>query len=343
MCKKLPLVSIIIPVYNVEKYLPECLESVINQTYSNLEIILVDDGSPDKCGEICDKYASFDPRIKVIHKENGGVSSARNVGIEASTGEWIYFVDSDDTIEKDLISEALNTALTDGTDMCFFDYDRVYEEKSVKQQSIESNETIFNNVNDIKTFITYLSKPGSVCFFIINSQALKNKIRFDESICMAEDELFEFQIYGEISSFSYIHKVFYHYRIRSSSACGTTLSQKKYPEMMYHVYKKMKNIIEDGNYPDNAIIVSNTKLISRINIVVNIAFQNRFSLKCDYDMIKKYMNTEEYKQARLNYDKNNVLAFVNKLYVLLKKPNRFLITLIYLLTQIKAALIKILN
>lgn len=340
MSKQLPLVSIIIPVYNVEKYLPECLESVINQIYSKLEIILVDDGSPDKCGEICDKYAAIDSRIKVIHKENGGVSSARNVGIDISTGDWIYFMDSDDTIEKDLIGEALNTALTDGTDMCFFDYDRVYEERNVKQQTILSNKNVFRDMQNIETLITYLSKPGSVCLFIINAKAIRNKIKFDEKISLAEDELFEFKIYCKINSFSYIHKIFYHYRIRSSSACGTTLLQKKYPDMMYHVYRKMKKFIEEENYPDNAIIVPNTRLISRINIVVNIAFQNRFSLKCDYEMIKNYMNTDEYMQARINYDKNTVMGFANKLYVLLKKPNRFFITLIYLLSQIKAAIIK---
>lgn len=96
-------VSIIIPIYNVEKYLTKCVESVINQTYSNIEIILVDDGSPDKCGQICDEYAKKDKRIQVIHKKNGGLSDARNKGIEKSTGDYLFFLDSDDFIEKDTI------------------------------------------------------------------------------------------------------------------------------------------------------------------------------------------------------------------------------------------------
>ena len=97
-----PKISVIVPVYKVEKYLDRCVESIVNQTYKNLEIILVDDGSPDNCPAICDAWANKDERIKVIHKENGGVSSARNRGIDAATGDYIGFVDSDDWIEPDM-------------------------------------------------------------------------------------------------------------------------------------------------------------------------------------------------------------------------------------------------
>lgn len=340
MSKQLPLVSIIIPVYNVEKYLPECLESVINQIYSKLEIILVDDGSPDKCGEICDKYAAIDSRIKVIHKENGGVSSARNAGIDISTGDWIYFMDSDDTIEKDLIGEALNTALTDGTDMCFFDYDTIDDKRIIRQTTLKSNENFFQNMNDIKILTLYFSKMGSVCYFITKAECIKNKMKFDETIFFCEDEIFKFQLYSKIASFSYLHKVFYHYRVWSDSAVGKVLKRKDYPFFLYKLYHKFIDIIKSGDYPDNAVIIPNTRLINNINVVVNIAFNYRISLKCDYEMIINYMNTDEYMQARINYDKNTVMGFVNKLYVLLKKPNRFFITLIYLLSQIKAAIIK---
>ncbi len=97
------MISVIVPVYKVEKYLPRCVDSILAQTYKDLEIILVDDGSPDNCGEICDEYALKDSRIKVIHKQNGGQSDARNVGIEAATGEYISFVDSDDFIEPEML------------------------------------------------------------------------------------------------------------------------------------------------------------------------------------------------------------------------------------------------
>ncbi len=103
----LPKVSVIVPVYKVEKYLPECIESVLAQTFTDFELILVDDGSPDNSGKICDDYAARDSRIRVFHKENGGVSSARNLGLDNARGEWIAFVDSDDWVESDKFSEFL--------------------------------------------------------------------------------------------------------------------------------------------------------------------------------------------------------------------------------------------
>ena len=99
-----PLISVIVPVYKVEKYLHRCVDSILNQTYRNLEIILVDDGSPDNCGAICDEYAAKDNRIRVIHQENTGVSAARNAGLEACTGEYVAFVDSDDYVDCALFS-----------------------------------------------------------------------------------------------------------------------------------------------------------------------------------------------------------------------------------------------
>ena len=97
------VISIVVPIYKVEKYIKKCIDSIIEQTYKNLEIILVDDGSPDGCAKICDEYAKKDKRIKAIHKENGGLSDARNVGIDISTGKYICFVDSDDYIENNYI------------------------------------------------------------------------------------------------------------------------------------------------------------------------------------------------------------------------------------------------
>lgn len=105
-----PKISVIVPVYKVEPYLRKCLDSIVNQTYENLEIILVDDGSPDNCGAICDEYAARDGRVKVIHQENGGVSSARNAGLDIATGEWVAWVDPDDWIEPDMFQYLLQNA-----------------------------------------------------------------------------------------------------------------------------------------------------------------------------------------------------------------------------------------
>lgn len=113
------LISVIIPVYNTENYLSPCLESIIRQTYKNLEIIVVDDGSTDKSGVIADEFSLNDTRIKVIHKPNGGVSSARNTGIDIANGKWIGFVDSDDTIEENYFETLINNALKNNADISF--------------------------------------------------------------------------------------------------------------------------------------------------------------------------------------------------------------------------------
>lgn len=121
------IVSVIVPVYHVEKYLKKCVDSIINQTYKNLEIILVDDGSPDNCPKICDNYALKDNRIKVIHKVNGGLSDARNAGIDAASGDYLMFVDSDDFIEPEMIEVLYNALFDNDATMSICNYKLVYE------------------------------------------------------------------------------------------------------------------------------------------------------------------------------------------------------------------------
>lgn len=121
----MPSVSVIVPVYNVENYLCRCVDSILGQTYTDFELILVDDGSPDNCGAICDEYAAKDNRIVVIHKENGGLSAARNAGLDAATGKYIYFLDSDDSIKSNLI-ETVVPYFESGADLVVFNHERVH-------------------------------------------------------------------------------------------------------------------------------------------------------------------------------------------------------------------------
>ena len=120
-----PLISVVVPIYNVEQYLERCIDSILHQTYEHLEIILVDDGSPDNSGAICDSYLSLDQRIKVIHKRNGGLSDARNAGLEMASGEFIAFIDSDDTIMPEMIEKLYERIDTDRSDMAFCGYRQV--------------------------------------------------------------------------------------------------------------------------------------------------------------------------------------------------------------------------
>lgn len=139
------LVSVIIPIYKVEDYLCKCIESVLAQTYENLEIILVDDGSPDGCGAICDEYAIIDNRIRVIHKENGGLSSARNAGLDICTGEYIAFVDSDDYINEDYITKFMDYAKPNTIVCCGYKYisnDRIVVHSSEKIMTVSTRDAI---------------------------------------------------------------------------------------------------------------------------------------------------------------------------------------------------------
>ena len=149
------LISIIVPIYRVEKYLNRCIDSILSQSYRNLEIILVDDGSPDNCSIICEEYAKKDKRIKVIHKKNGGLSEARNYGIEASTGDYIMFVDSDDYISKDMCKTLLINALENNADIVVCNFKEVYTDKveKINKQCIKGNLEVISNIEVLYKYL----------------------------------------------------------------------------------------------------------------------------------------------------------------------------------------------
>jgi len=131
--KSIPAVSVIIPVYKVEEYLRECLDSVVNQTLDNIEIICVDDGSPDHSADIVLEYTEKYPNVKLIRKENGGLSSARNAGLDVATGEYVYFLDSDDYIEPDMLLNLLNLAEQNNLEIIYFNTNLVFENNKIRQ------------------------------------------------------------------------------------------------------------------------------------------------------------------------------------------------------------------
>lgn len=148
---KSELISIIVPVYNVEKYLERCINSLVNQTYSNLEIILVDDGSTDQSGKMCDTYAERYPNIKVVHKKNAGLGYARNTGLENATGKYVAFVDSDDYVEYNMISNLYNDIIRNDADACIGGFRRVVGDKiDTRANKLEKR---FFSTDEIKTYI----------------------------------------------------------------------------------------------------------------------------------------------------------------------------------------------
>lgn len=184
------MVSVIIPVYNAEKHLERCLNSCLNQAYKELEIIAVNDGSCDKSGAILDRYAEMDCRIKVVHKSNGGVGSARNKGIELSTGEWCCFIDADDYVSPDYISKFLSSLCKDALFLMDRGYKVDYNSERTFYQGIPKDTTVCSTKD--------LLLAGEL-FYVINSPCMKlfsvrlikeNNIRFDEHLPFGEDHLF---------------------------------------------------------------------------------------------------------------------------------------------------------
>lgn len=156
-------ISIIVPVYNVEKYIDRCINSLIKQTYKNIEIILVDDESPDRCPQICDEYAKIDSRIKVIHKKNGGLSDARNVGLNTVTGEYIAFVDSDDWVEPDFIETLYRNAKEENADISIIGYALVWDNGRKKSNSNNDAYYVFGKETAIRELLVQRKFNCMVC------------------------------------------------------------------------------------------------------------------------------------------------------------------------------------
>ncbi len=182
-----PLVSVIVPIYKVENYINRCVESIRNQTYRNIEIILVDDGSPDNCPTICDEYAGKDERIKAIHKENGGLSSARNAGIDVSRGDYIVFVDGDDYIHPMMIETMLKEALKSEADLCICGTSWVNEDETAFDDAPSS--PIKNEVLEGNPKLQLLTRDGYL-YYITACNKLYKKYLF-ESIRFPEGKLHE--------------------------------------------------------------------------------------------------------------------------------------------------------
>lgn len=211
-----PLVSIVCPVYNVEKYINRCIDSFLAQTLSNWELIMIDDGSPDSSGKICDDYALSDDRIKVIHKENGGVSAARQTGLEAALGEYIIHADPDDWVEKTMLEELYTKAKADDADIVICDF--YVEEadstlyKKQKPTSLKAQvvlEEIFGRLHGS----CWNKLVKRVC-------CTKYNAKFPVGVNYSEDTCFNVQLLKHDIKVSYLNKAFYHYVQTSESITG---------------------------------------------------------------------------------------------------------------------------
>lgn len=219
------LISVIIPVYKVEKYFDKCIESVINQSYRNLEIILVDDGSPDNCPAMCDAWAKKDSRIKVIHKTNGGLSDARNAGMAAATGELMGFVDSDDWISPDMYQQLHKLMKTDDSDIVACGVEMVWEDETPSRRLTKSGCRLLNQEEAMRAIIeeSWLKQP---VWYKLYKTALIRDIPFPVGK-YHEDVFWSYQAVAKAKKVSVIDRVGYYYVQHNGSIMGESYSLKR--------------------------------------------------------------------------------------------------------------------
>ena len=225
------LISVIVPIYKVEPYLKQCVDSIINQTYKNLEIILVDDGSPDGCPHICDEYAQQDNRVRVIHKINGGLSSARNAGLDIATGEYIAFVDSDDWLESDMYRTLVDLLHKYDADVaeCAHEKSGIVENTYSDSNGISYNETIFDNYYSIINNIVIEKSMPDLRFEVwdkLFKRSVISEVRFKVGQ-IYEDMYFDREVLKRCRRLVYTSYIGYNYRVNREGSTVTFFNEKK--------------------------------------------------------------------------------------------------------------------
>ena len=282
-------VSVIVPVYNVpEKYLKRCIESLINQTYKNIEILLIDDGSKDNFGKICDSYVKKDERIKVYHKENGGLCSARNFGTKKSNGEWVSYVDGDDWIEPDTYEKLIeNSKKYNDLDVIFFGYVKDYTNRSIemKYNNFE-NGKLYSTEKEIKFLqrmvLNYNANIAMVPTKFIRNEFIKrnNLYHIDELWQGAEGIEFNIRLFKYAKKALFLENRFYHYIFNDNSI--TTVHDEKNHYMVLNCFKQIKDEIDNS---DDEIM---SYFYDRINnVILTTAISGYFSSSNKENYFKK--------------------------------------------------------
>lgn len=313
-------ISIIVPVFNVEKYISICVDSILKQDYVNFEIILINDGSTDNSGKICDDYATISEKVKVFHQKNRGLSSARNTGIDNASGEYIWFVDSDDWIATNAL-EIIAKELKDDIEMLGF-----YESKYIEKEEKFTKQKIIITIGTTNG-LSYIEFNGkfvpSVCFYVYNINFIKeNRLLFKEQL-VHEDDYFSLQCFSLVKRIKKINKVLYFYRIRDNSIITGKVTLERLNSYLEIVKLciTLKNSCLDIQFIDG-----------RIRSYLSIFFENLVEFQCEnknYIVEKLIVESKEVlgKQRLYRNDLIGVIFekvlfnFSAKLYFFYKKMN----------------------
>ncbi len=275
------LISVIIPIYNVEKYLEKCIKSVINQTYTNIEIILVNDGSTDSCREICEKYEKLDSRIRVINKENGGLSDARNVGINFSTGDYLAFIDSDDYVSDDYVEYLYNIICEKNVDISVCGFLEVTEDGKLVNNSEENNIKVFTDSDAIETML-YQREFDHSAWGKLYKRNLFDNLRFPKGK-LFEDIAIMYEIVSKVKNVGFGSKKNYYYLIRKDSIMNKEFNINK---MDLIEFSKKMVLFVDEKYPNLKKAARRRENISNFNLLRQVLMYDGKYIDIENELIK---------------------------------------------------------
>lgn len=321
----MPHISIIVPVYNVEKYVSKCIRSILNQSYKDFELLLIDDGSTDSSGKICDNYSNWDRRCTVYHKKNYGVSSARNLGLQKAKGEWIVFIDSDDFIGEQYIEGLLCGLLDDTVDFVHGGFIKC----------TETGELLDNGQH-------YDAQRGSNKMYLLNtvrglpfSKLFKSDIirkynlSFNEKIRLGEDMIFTIEYISHINNYAFVEENNYFYTQRNNSLMHTC---NQHFDEAFYIYCKRKECIDNYYKYNNMAIVSNyreSQLAAFLITAISLLYGTRLKRRDRIDKIKEIIHTRDYQI--LKHFKGNFYKSILSRLLLMHKISLFdfLVQLLY--------------
>lgn len=341
MCK----ISIIIPVYNVEKYIKKCLNSIKHQTYKDIEVILVDDGSTDNSGKICDEYSKKDSRFKTYHIKNGGPSRARNYGLDRITGDYVTFVDSDDWLDIDVFEKIYNVIMGKSYDIILYNLRRIYKKRRIETNIFEDEEVVLYKEAIEKILLIPekvtdkdISALKGICCKVYRKELLE-ELRFNEDMNYCEDMFFFLQVLSKVEKVHYINGVYYNYRARKGSVSdmyGNTYTEKNLQILNFilDLYRNNKsyNILNEVCFENYCNVLSHLVILRGISISrKKQSFQYYLqNIKYNYDFSKidwRCVNRSKQIQRMLIYKRKFLIFSLFYISNLIKEKVRILFTI----------------
>ena len=309
------LVSIVVPIYNSEKYLKRCIDSILNQTYKNFELILVDDGSKDKSYDICCNFAETDKRIIVKQKNNGGVSSARNLGISNARGEIILFVDADDTVNGKYVEFLVKPLLDSQYDVSICGFLDVFSKKTLKRINI-NNISIEGDI--VKDFYKIFALIFSTCNIAYKKQIIKNNnLLFDENMRQGEDIFFNINYFHFVNKIFLVKEYLYNYHHRKNNSLNQISYYDDYKNFIIRI-KSLRDFLNEKNVNYSEYILSDYAMAGIYKFVILADYNNsycKFKDRCN--RIKKEANVIKSKKMKKKLFAFLLKRFTVVLYIIL--------------------------